>query len=780
MDEITSQAALLEAAAVELDKMAAELDELRKAAVEPIAIVGIGLRLAGGVERYSDFVSALLEGTRIAPRSVAERWGGRIGGADWPVYAVESVERFDAQYFGFSPSEACAMDPQHRLLLACTAEALEDAGIIGDPLNGLNGGVFLGQCFDDHAIELSLRAGEGGLDTYSVVGAARNLATTRVARAFGLEGPAASIDGSCASSLMAAHLAMQSLRARECDFALIGGLNLVLSPTSSSGFSKLGVLSPSGQCQPFSERADGYVRGEGVIVLVAMRAADTGSRRVYGQLERSACGQNGFTGSLIAPKGSAQARVIATAWQGIEGIQDQISFVEAQAVGNRIGDAIEMQALNGVAEDFGRASSDPIKLTSVKRIFGHLEGAAGCASLIAAFAQLEAGFCAANPGGPVEFDSARFPHVVPAQSGDKLSKEAGCTIKAGVSAFGMSGLNVHMVVSGSPAHDDRPPQLFHHFAALVVSAHNEDACCQQAGALAKFLRENETLDLASVAASIITGRRLHPFRIAIPISPDVTSNDIADQLEEATSSASIPPCATPSHIHVQVLDDAAVPTSTELLDAFKFWSSLSTVPVTFEGLEPRAMQESGLASRPSKDSQRTSTANCLAIIEVDRQNAETFVARFLEVAQLSPTRLKRYVSARHGAMPFFQFRADDQTTRNRQSLAQTQAPSFVEPPNASNDVGHGDLLAVIARNISKPELISDAISLDSLGLDSLAIIQLIHQVEDIYGVTIGLADYDQLHSVGDLGRVIHRKQLLRNMIVEQGKPLPSSLMEIAS
>ncbi len=434
------------------------LAALELARDEPIAVVGLACRVPGAADAQAFW--DLLDGGRCTIGDVpGERWNvdawydadpeavgrtyTRRGGF------MAGVDMFDAGLFGISPREAAVMDPQHRLLLETAWQALEDAGISPQGCHGSPTGVFVGISYSDYGRRLE-RAGES--DPYLLPGMSLNAAAGRLSYTFGLKGPCIAVDTACSSSLVAVHQAIQSLRAGECDMALAGGVNVILAPELYVLASRARMLSPSGLCHTFDAAADGFARGEGCGIVVLRRLSEALARgeRVLALVRGSAINQDGRTSGLTVPSSAAQEDVIRSAL-GRGGLEPaDIDLIEAHGTGTKLGDPIEMAALAAVFGD--RPAEAPLVVGSVKTNLGHLESAAGVTGLIKLVLSLvhrripaHLHFATPNPHIPW----AGLPVVIPTAS-QPWAATAGRPRRAGVSAFGMSGTNAHIVVEEAP------------------------------------------------------------------------------------------------------------------------------------------------------------------------------------------------------------------------------------------------------------------------------------------------------------------------------------------
>jgi acyl transferase domain-containing protein/SAM-dependent methyltransferase len=458
--ETPEQLSPLKRAILELREMRAKLDVSDRRQREPIAIVGIGLRLPGGANDESSFWQILADGVDVISEIPPDRWdreayydpdpdkpgkmntrhGAFLGG----------VDLFDAEFFGISPREAASMDPQHRLLLETTWEALENSAICPARLAGSQTGVFVGYGNSDY-----LRRAYGDeqrIDAYSALGNAFSVAAGRLSYFLGVHGPCMVVDTACSASLVAVHLACQSLRFGECTLALAAGVNLILSPEASINFSKSHMLAPDGRCKTFDAGADGYGRGEGcgVVILKTLSAAQADDNRVLAVIRGSAVNQDGRSGGLTAPNGPAQEAVIRAALAAAGVDPHEISYLESHGTGTSLGDPIEVRAATAVLCN-DRPHELPLAIGSVKTNIGHLEGAAGVAGLLKVVLALQKRQIPPHlhleiKSPYIDWDS--LPIVVPTTLTPWIPVN-GKRI-AGLSSFGFSGTNVHVIIEQPP------------------------------------------------------------------------------------------------------------------------------------------------------------------------------------------------------------------------------------------------------------------------------------------------------------------------------------------
>jgi thioester reductase-like protein len=492
---------------------------------EPAAVVGVGCRFPGadGPDAYWQL---LCEGRDAVVEVPPERWDvdayydvdPGVAGKTYSRHAglLEGVDLFDAALFGITPREAAAMDPQHRIVLEVAWSALEHAGIAPDSLHGKPVGVFIGLTATDYAHVAALEGGIEAVDAYLGTGNAPNFAAGRLSYVLGLCGPSLVLDTACSSALVAVHTACRSLAAGECELAIAGGVNLLLLPETTVALSKARMLSPSGRCHTFDAAADGYVRGEGCGLLVLERASDAraAGRQVLAEIRGTAVNHDGRSSGVTVPYAAAQQAVIERALAAAKITPEQVDFVEAHGTGTPLGDPIEVRAL---ARVFGRdrAPDRPLLLGSVKTNIGHLESAAGAAGLIKAVLAL-----AHRELPPQLHLSEPNPHLdwaaLPVRVVTERTPLAAQRPVAGVSSFGISGTNAHVVVQAAESVDRLAAKETAPGPALVkVAAHDEPALLATAERLASFVEELPDTELAAVAHTADTGRADLPERLSV-------------------------------------------------------------------------------------------------------------------------------------------------------------------------------------------------------------------------------------------------------------------------
>jgi acyl transferase domain-containing protein len=513
----------LKRAIVELRDLRARLDGVERARTEPIAVIGMGCRFPGNASDPESYWRLLRDGVDTVTEVPAERWDVDAfydpdPDAPGKMYTrhgafLSGVDRFDPHFFGVSAREAVSMDPQQRLLLEVAWEALENAGQPAETLLESDTGVFMGIGFGDYM----LRPGSANtVDGYFGTGASSSAAAGRLSYFLGLRGPSVALDTACSSSLVATHLACQSLRSGESQLALAGGVNLILSPYPHLTFSKARMLSADGRCKTFDAAADGYGRGEGcgVVVLKRLSQARADRDRVLAVILGTAVNQDGRSGGLTVPNGPAQEALIrrAVAASGLE--PEAIGAIEAHGTGTPLGDPIEVRAL-ARALRADRSRAQPLVVGSAKTNLGHLEAAAGVAGLIKAVLSVghaaippHLHFGAPNPHIPWAELSVQVPH--------RLTPFAlGARPVMGVSAFGFTGTNAHVIVAAAEAEDPPPAVADRPLHLLAVSARTESALAAAAAGLAAHLESHPEASLADVAFTTGAGRSHFPFRLAV-------------------------------------------------------------------------------------------------------------------------------------------------------------------------------------------------------------------------------------------------------------------------
>ncbi|MFE2077710.1 type I polyketide synthase [Streptomyces misionensis] len=513
-------AAELAAVRAELRRKEEALAALEREKYEPIAIVGIGLRIPGGNDDVDTFADFLREGRsgigplpaderrQMAPDDTADDDRPRGG-------FVRDVDRFDAAFFSVSPKEAPYIDPQQRLALQTAWEALEHAGIDPTSLRHGDTGVFMGVTTLDYIFE-STDLAPADLDGYLAPGLSHSAVSGRMSFFLGLRGPCMTVDTTCSSSLTATHLAVQALRGGECSLALSGGVNVIHNAQNHTILKLGGVLSADAQCKTFDERADGYARAEGCGVLVLKRLSDAlrDGDTVHALIRGSAVGQDGESAGLVAPNGAAQEQVMRSALARCRLTPGDIHYVEAHGTGTALGDPTEMDAISDVFAK-SHTRERPVLVGSLKTNIGHMEGAAGVGSLIKAVLQLRERTVfphlnLVTPSRRIAWDEA--PVAVPTECRPWPGTGPG---RAMVNGFGVTGTIASVILEEAPpAPAGEAPADARPSAVLTLSAKSRTSLRRLAERYLDHLERHPEIPLADLCRTSNTGRAHFRYRIA--------------------------------------------------------------------------------------------------------------------------------------------------------------------------------------------------------------------------------------------------------------------------
>ena len=508
-----------------------------------IAIIGTGCRFPGGANDAESFWKLLIEGRDAVTDAPADRWNVEryydpepgIAGKTFAKRGgfLEQIDQFDPQFFGISPREAPYVDPQHRLLLETSWEAIEDAGVVLDFEKGSDVAVFVGISHNDYQGIQSTAFDHFGIAPHTPTGSAHSIAANRISYCLNLRGPSVAMDTACSSALTAIHAACEHIWAGRGDTALAGGVTVIITPGGFIGFSQASMLSPDGRCAAFDATANGFVRGEGagMVLLKRLSHAIADGDPIQGVILGTSINQDGHTNGIFLPSAEAQTRLVEEACKDAGVLPHQIAFVEAHGTGTAVGDPIEAHAL---AEALCRNRSDPLPIGSVKTNVGHLETAAGVAGLLKAMLVLQhrkippsLHFNTPNPHIDFEKLKLRVPTAVeplPEMNGECL---------AGVNSFGFGGANAHVILT-------EPPPLPHFAHAefwperawpVMLSARSEDALRGYAMKLAAWLTERLNLNgdsplLPDLTYTLGARRNHHPHRLTL------VAQSIADLIQE--------------------------------------------------------------------------------------------------------------------------------------------------------------------------------------------------------------------------------------------------------
>jgi acyl transferase domain-containing protein len=536
--------------AIELNS---KLEALEGSLKDPIAVIGFGLRFPGGAHDAQSYWQILRDGVDVIqeipssrfdinalydpdpekPGKISTRWGG----------FVEPMDQFDPQFFGITPREATTMDPQQRMVLEVAWEALENAGYPPDQLTNSRTGVFLGACNNDY-YHMLMQAGDQYADMYLSTGNAHSVISGRVSYLLGLQGPSLTIDTACSSSLVAIHQAYLSLKKGDCRMALAGGVNAILSPDTYIALSRAKMMAPDGRCKAFDASGDGFVRSEGcgLLVLKRLSAAQADGDQILAVILGSAINQDGRSNGLTAPNGPSQVAVIRAALVEAGLSPADVSYIETHGTGTSLGDPIEVQAI-GEALGPGHSRDQALMIGSAKTNLGHLESAAGSAGIIKLILSLQhrqipphLHLKQLNPYIAWE----KLPVTVPT-SLTEWQAVNGRWI-GGVSSFGFSGTNVHIILEAAPPAAvpanpiDRPLHL------LTISARSKKSLAQQAARLAQYLAGNPASSLADLCFTQNTSRAAFSQRLALTAnSQDKLQQQLADFADPEKSETGNPP-----------------------------------------------------------------------------------------------------------------------------------------------------------------------------------------------------------------------------------------------
>ncbi len=510
-------------AIVALKEVRSQRDALLLAKSEPIAIIGMGCRFPGNANTPESLCQSLLEGFDAISPVPADRWSvdpnvdtnPQLQGTRWGAF-IKDVAQFDAAFFGISPREAERMDPQQRVLLEVTWEALERSGLPAASIEGTKTGVFVGVLNTDYFF-LNFELPTDDQDLYSATGNGHSFPAGRISYTFGFQGPAVTIDTACSSSLVATHLACQSLRAGDSDLAIVGGVSLMVHPQTTELIAKTGALAPDGRCKSFDARANGFVRGEGcgVVVLKRLSDAQRDGDPIVALIRGSAVNQDGRSTGLTTPNVLAQKAMLEQALVNAQLSAEDIDYIEAHGTGTPLGDPIEMEALLSV---FGKPRPDNSHcwVGSIKTNIGHLEAAAGVAGLIKSVLSLQQEkifpnlhLRTLNPRISLTGTPLAIPTTVAPWPRNSKSR------RAGISSFGMSGTNAHVILEEVPTLESRSPNQSAPTYLLPISAKTTSALTAMARSYHEWFLQTTELSLHDLVYTASLRRTHHTHRLAL-------------------------------------------------------------------------------------------------------------------------------------------------------------------------------------------------------------------------------------------------------------------------
>lgn len=517
--------------------------------LEPIAIIGMGCRFPGNADTPQKFFKNLFDKTDAIIDIPKDRWDIRkFYSEDYEKpgkmytkqggFLRENIMEFDPDFFGISPKEADIMDPQQKLLLEVSWEAIEDAGIVYNDINGSNTGVFIGGfCLDNKLIRLG-KENRDIINSYTALSLTMALLSNRISYLFNFKGPSLTIDTACSSSLVALHYAIQSLRNGDCNLAFAGGVNVMIKPEYTIAMCKEKLLSSDCRCRAFAADADGYVRAEGagVVILKPLRLALNDGDRIHALVLESGVNQDGRTSSITTPSSDAQAKLIQEVYDrsGVSG--KDISYIEAHGTGTKVGDPIEIEAINKVVSK-NREVNNKCLVGSVKTNIGHLEAAAGIAGIIKTALCLENNMIPPNlhfdkPNSSIPFDEIYVKVPIKKEVLFKHKKHY-----AGVNSFGYGGTNAHILMASPPKTQlklKKNKSLFTKKKILVLlSAKSRNALKDMVVKYYEYLKNNKDISLSDFAYTLAKKRTHFSSRFALIV---LSKQDLINKLENIARS----------------------------------------------------------------------------------------------------------------------------------------------------------------------------------------------------------------------------------------------------
>ncbi|STX29324.1 polyketide synthase [Legionella beliardensis] len=506
--------------------------------LEPIAIVGIGCRFPGDVNSPEEYWNLLCNGSDGITEVPAERWAvddysdgpnttGKIASSRGGF--IKHIKEFDAMLFNISPREAEVMDPQHRILLEVTWDALERANIEPLSISNSNCAVLVGLGTNDFGYLLHNNAEHYRTNTYFNIGNSHSAASGRLAYFYNLHGPVMSIDTACSSSLVAIYNACQNLQSKKCDLAIAGGVNCILDPFISIGLSNANMLAPDGKCKVFDEKADGYVRSEGCGIVILKRLSDAkeAGDNIIAIVKSVEINHDGFSNGITAPNPKAQKEVIEKALSTAKLTPNDITYIEAHGTGTKLGDPIEFNALTEIFGSKGR--KEPLRIGSVKSNIGHLEAAASIASFIKVALMLKnkkipknLHLNSINPLINLQAIPAEIPQYLTEWTVEQNNKRY-----AGVCSFGFTGTNAHAILeenteSISNHTDEQKAALAPSPYLFILSGQSREALQAQIVNYIGYLKDNSDINLAELCQNLLNYRTHFQYRLAL------TATDIID------------------------------------------------------------------------------------------------------------------------------------------------------------------------------------------------------------------------------------------------------------
>src|ERR1700704_3356224 len=514
---------------------------------ERIAIIGAGCRFPGGVTSKDSLWKLLVEGREGVVQVPPDRWNvdryydaePGVAGKSISVRGgfIDAIDQFDPQFFGISPREAPYVDPQHRLLLETSWEAIENAGLVLDLEKGSDIAVFVGISHNDYQGIQSTAGDHFGITPHTPTGSAHSIAANRISYCLNLRGPSVAMDTACSSALTAVHTACEHIWAGRGDVALAGGVTVMITPGGFIGFSQASMLSPDGRCAAFDALASGFVRGEGagMVLLKRLSQAIQDGDPIQGVILGTSINQDGHTNGISLPSAEAQTRLVQDACKDAGIAPEEIGFVEAHGTGTAVGDPIEAHAL-AEALCGNRSADAPLPIGSIKTNLGHLETAAGVAGLLKAmlilkYGQIPPSLHFSKPNPHIDFEKLKLRVPTQLESFPNGTEER----IAGVNSFGFGGANAHVILAEPPPHQPekslavpgcRP-------SPVMLSARSGASLQTSAANLSSWIKEHANANGSSPVLPDLTytlgaRRNHHPHRLTL-----VTSNwtDLSEELD---------------------------------------------------------------------------------------------------------------------------------------------------------------------------------------------------------------------------------------------------------
>lgn len=492
-----------------------------------VAVIGMAFRFPGDSNDIDSFWQMLSHNQDVVGKVPEGRPGESA--LTWPAGYIQDIEKFDAQFFNISPREAELMDPQQRLLLQVIWHTLEDAGYEASTLAGSATGVYIGvsgQDYRDLLIENSVD------EAFFATGTSQALMSNRISYWFDLRGPSETIDTACSSSLVALHQAVCAIKAGQCEQALVGTANLLISPHLFRSFEKAGMLSPDGRCKTFDEKANGYVRGEGVaaLMLKSVKKAKQDGDQIYGVILGTGVNHGGKSNSLTAPNLLSQTALLNSIYETAGVSPTTINYIEAHGTGTSLGDPIEVEALTDFFLQLQKKEGSQVRyqqcgLGSVKTNIGHLEASAGIAGVIKVLLAMRYHLLPGNPhfnllNPHIQLENSPF-YIVRKNSewvGLKDEQDKNSERRAGVSAFGFGGTNAHVILQEWPTIVSKPIENQKPYYLIALSANHPDALLSRIKDLSNSIKKNSDMSLQSLAYTLNVCRAHFDYRCSFIVS----------------------------------------------------------------------------------------------------------------------------------------------------------------------------------------------------------------------------------------------------------------------